>query len=102
MDFEKLNALKINKSIVEFLRISSWIKDWCVKNLNYDKYTLNSGNYKHLQLEDKIRILSWITLPNISICEKVPEHYDYWMKNFNPNPKDCCNLRLCQNKILTA
>jgi hypothetical protein len=45
-------------------------------------------------LDEKIRILEKVKLPNISICEKVDEHYDYWMKHFNPNPADCCNLRI--------
>ncbi len=93
MDFDDLNSLKINKCIVEFLRINGWIKGW-FPNDDYPKYTLNSGNYRHLPLEEKIRIINKIKLPNISVCEKVPEHYEYWQKNFNPNPLDCCNLRI--------
>ena len=27
-----------------------------------------------------------------SICEDVPEHWEYWKTNFNNNPNDCCNL----------
>lgn len=93
MDFDELNSLKINKCIVEFFRWNSWIKEW-FPSQDYEKYTLYSGNYRHLPLEEKLRIMNKIKLPNISVCEKVPEHYDYWQKNFNPNPADCCNLRI--------
>lgn len=94
MDFDHLNSLNINKCIVEFLRINGWIKGWFPSESDYEKYTLFRGNYRHLPLEEKIRIIDKIKLPNISVCEKVPEHYDYWQKNFNPNPADCCNLRI--------
>ena len=26
------------------------------------------------------------------------EAYEYWRKNFNPNPADCCNLRIGADK----
>lgn len=91
MDFNKLNTLGINKAIVEFLRVNTWIKKWF--NIDYSKHTLSEGGYKHLPLEEKIRILSKIQIPVISVCEDVKEHYDYWKNNFNPNKNDCCNLR---------
>ena len=93
MDFDLLNGLGIDKCVVEFLRYNSWIQDW-FPHANYDKYTLFSGNYRHLPLDEKLRIISKVKIPNISVCEKVPEHYSYWKYNFNPNPLDCCNLIL--------
>ena len=92
MDFDMLNSLGIDKCIVEFLRYNGWIKGW-FQNMSYDKYTLYDGNYRHLPLEEKLRIIDKIKISNISVCEKVPEHYDYWQRHFNPNPADCCNLR---------
>ena len=90
IDFDKLNSLGINKAIVEFLRVNSWIKKWF--NIDYSKHTLKEGGYNHLPLEEKLRILEKIKIPNISVCEDVQEHYDYWKEHFNPNKNDCCNL----------
>lgn len=92
INFETLNGLGINNAIVEFLRINHWIKKWF--DLDYSKYTLKQSGYNHLPLEEKKRILSKIKIPNISICEDVTEHYEYWKENVNPNKNDCCNLRV--------
>lgn len=91
IDFDKLNSLGINKAIVEFLRVNSWIKKWF--DIDYSKHTLKEGGYNHLPLEEKQRILAKVKIPSISVCEDVQEHYDYWTNNFNPNKDDCCNLR---------
>lgn len=93
MDFDKLNSLGINKAIVEFLRANHWIKKW-FKDIDYSKYTVKEGNYTHLPLEKKIELLGKIKIPNVSVCEDVTEHYNYWRNNFNPNKDDCCNLRI--------
>lgn len=92
MDYEKLNNLNINKSIVEFLRTNHWIKKWF--NINYDDYVLKQSGYRHLTLDNKIKILDKIKIPNISICEDYTEHYEFWKNNFNPNKNDCCNLKI--------
>lgn len=91
MDFDNLNSLGINKAIVEFLRFNSWISKWF--DVDDSEYTISEGGYKHLPLEHKIRILNRIHIPNISVCEDVQEHYDYWKEHFNPNSNDCCNLK---------
>ena len=91
IDFDKLNNLGIEKAIVEFLRVNHWIEKWF--DIEYSKFTLKENGYKHLQLEEKKRILSKVKIPIISICEDVTEHYNYWNNNFNPNKEDCCNLR---------
>ncbi|MBO7615086.1 MAG: radical SAM protein [Bacilli bacterium] len=91
MDFEKLNNLGINKAVVEFLRVNTWIKKWF--NIDYSKHTLKESGYLHLPLEYKKEILSKIKIPSITVCEDVTEHYEYWRDNFNPNKEDCCDLR---------
>jgi DNA repair photolyase len=92
MDFDKLNSLGINKAIVEFLRVNSWIKKWF--NIDYSKHTLKEGGYNHLPLEYKKELLNKIKIPNISVCEDYTEHYEYWKENYNPNKDDCCNLEI--------
>ena len=92
MDFEKLNGLGIEKSIVEFLRVNSWIEKWF--NIDYSGYTLKEGGYRHLPLETKKELLSRITIPSVSVCDDVMEHYEYWRDNVNPNKNDCCNLKI--------
>lgn len=96
MDFDKLNSLGINKCVVEFLRYNGWIKEWFARESyeNLDKYTHIHGNYRHLPLDEKLRIISKVKIPSITVCEKVPEHYEFWKTHFNPNPADCCNLRI--------
>lgn len=91
MDFDKLNSLGIQKSIVEFLRVNSWIKKWF--DIDYSMYTLKQGGYRHLPLENKLEIIKKIKIPVMSVCEDVDDHYEYWKNNFNPNKDDCCNLR---------
>lgn len=90
IDFDKLNNLGINKAIVEFLRVNHWVKKWF--DIDYSKHTIKESGYEHLPLEEKINILHKIKIPNISVCEDVTEHYEYWRDNFNPNKDDCCNL----------
>ncbi|MCC8038207.1 MAG: radical SAM protein [Bacteroidales bacterium] len=92
IDFDTLNSLGLRKAVVEFLRVNSWIKSWF--DIDYSKYTLKEGGYRHLPLEEKIRILNRIKIFDVSVCEDYTEHYDYWKNNFNPNPGDCCNLRV--------
>lgn len=91
MDFDKLNGLGIDKAIVEFLRVNSWIERWF--KIDYSKYTVSQSGYKHLPLAEKKRIIDKIKIPSISVCEDVTAHYGYWRDHFNPNPDDCCNLR---------
>lgn len=91
MDFEKLNGLGIRKAIVEFLRVNPWIEKWF--DIDYSAYTLKQSGYRHLPLEEKQRIINKLRIPEISVCEDVTEHYEYWKEQFNPNPEDCYNLR---------
>ena len=91
IDFDKLNKVRCDKILVEFLRANSWIQKWF--NLDYSKYSLKQSNYKHLPLEEKKRILEKIKFKEMTVCEDYTEHYNYWRDNFNHNPEDCCNLR---------
>lgn len=98
MDFDKLNSLGIEKAIVEFLRINTWIKKWF--KVDYSKYSVHEGGYEHLPLNEKIKIISKVKIPSISVCEDVDEHYNYWKEHVNPKRNDCCNLRGSNNQEL--
>ena len=92
IDFPLLNSLNIDKCLVEFLRVNSFIKKQFPK-IDYSKYTLRHGNYYHLPLDEKQRLIKMISLDNVSVCEDVLGHYEYWKNHYNPNKFDCCNLR---------
>lgn len=94
IDINRINQIKCDKILVEFLRVNSWIKKWFGDVVDLTPYTLKEGNYKHLPLDLKLEYLSQITgFKEKSVCEDHPEHYDYWQQSFNQNQKDCCNLR---------
>ena len=98
MDFEKLDGLGIQKAVVEFLRVNPWIQKWF--NIDYSKYTVSQSGYKHLPLSEKLKIIEKIrpAFREISVCEDVTDHYEYWKENINPNKADCCNLRGSKNE----
>ena len=92
IDFDRLNAVKCDKILIEFLRVNSWVRKWF--DIDYSDYSLKVGAYHHLPLEKKIEYLKLLDgWKEMSVCEDVPEHYKYWEEHFNCNPKDCCNLR---------
>lgn len=92
VDYERLNAIRCNKIIVEFLRVNHWIKQWLP--LDYSEYTAKQSGYAHLPLSKKIEYLSRVTgFDEVSVCEDVSEHYEYWKEAVNHNKEDCCNLR---------
>lgn len=98
IDFEKLNSINCDKILVEFLRVNTFIKRW-FKEVDFSKYTLKQSNYLHLPLEVKKEELSYITgFKELTVCEDVTEHYEYWKNNVNPNKEDCCNLTFLENK----
>jgi DNA repair photolyase len=96
IDFDKLNNLGIKKAQVEFLRVNHWIRKWF--NVDYSKFTIKQSGYEHLPLDEKIRIIKKINIPEISVCEDEDRAYDYWKNNYNPNKDDCCNLRSVNNE----
>lgn len=92
MDFDKLNALGIDKVLVEFLRVNSWIEKWF--DIDYSDFTVKQSGYRHLPLEKKIEYINRLTgFKEISVCDDEDEAYEYWKNNVNYNKDDCCNLR---------
>lgn len=92
IDFKVLNSIKCDKIVVEFLRVNTFIKRW-FKQADLTKYTLKHSNYLHLPLEEKIKQLENINgFKELTVCEDVDEHYEYWKNYINPNKEDCCNL----------
>ena len=78
--------------MVEFLRVNTWIKKWF--DVDYSEYTVKQSGYQHLPLEKKKEYICKITgFKEMTVCEDESEAYEYWQKNFNHNPDDCCNLR---------
>lgn len=92
IDFDILNSVQCDKILVEFLRVNTWIKKWF--DIDYSDYTFKQSGYLHLPLEMKVKHLENIkSFKEITVCEDVTEHYEYWKNNVNFNPEDCCNLR---------
>ena len=92
VDFDRLNALGIDKILIEFLRVNSWIEKWF--KIDYSPYTVKQGSYRHLPLSLKRQYISKITgFKEMTVCEDEDRAYQYWKKHFNHNPDDCCNLR---------
>ena len=93
IDFDILNSVKCDKILIEFLRVNHWIKQWF--DIDYSNYTVKHAGYEHLPLETKKEYIKKITgFKQISVCEDVDEHFEYWKYNINHNKKDCCNLNL--------
>lgn len=93
VDLDRLNKVKCDKIQVEFLRVNSWIQKWFP--IDYSDYTVKQSGYRHLPLEKKKELIKGITgFKEVSVCEDESEAYEYWKAHFNPNPDDCCNLRM--------
>lgn len=92
VDYERLNRIQCEKIVVEFLRVNHWIKKWLP--LDYSEYTVKHAGYEHLPLSRKIEYMARVTGFNeVTVCEDVTEHFDYWREAVNFNKADCCNLR---------
>ena len=92
IDLEQLSGLGIDRCLVEFLRVNSWIKQWF--DIDYSEYTLSQSSYLHLPLAKKKEYISRIKgFKELSVCEDESTAYEYWKEHFNHNPQDCCNLR---------
>lgn len=97
VDFEKLSAVNCDKILVEFLRIDPKIKKWF--DIDFSKFTLKQDGFEHLPLDYKLEILSKIHgFKEITVCDDYTDHYNYFRDHINPNPNDCCNLRLTKPK----
>lgn len=97
VDIDRINAIRCDKILVEFLRVNTWIKRWLANlgaDIDMDDYCQYNAGYSHLPLEGKVALLKNITgFKEVSVCEDVEMHWNYWQKNVNANPNDCCNLR---------
>lgn len=92
LDMNVINNVQCDKILVEFLRVNTWIRKWF--SIDYSDYTFNQSGYIHMPLELKIKYLGLINgFKEMTVCEDVSEHYDYWQRKVNPNKEDCCNLR---------
>ena len=94
VNIDRINAIKCDKILVEFLRVNSWIAKW-MRDVDLRPYTLNKNGYKHLPLAVKKQLISKIKgFKEVSVCEDVYGHWLYWKEHLNHNSEDCCNLRL--------
>ena len=93
-----IDAIACDKVQVEFLRVNTWIEKWlggAGLPVDLRRYTLYNAGYKHLPLHRKQAQLSRIGgFAQVSVCEDVPEHWEYWREHVNANPDDCCNLKI--------
>lgn len=94
IDFNKINAINCDKILVEFLRVNSNAKKQLNEIINLNEYTVKEGGCRHLTLQKKMEILSKIHYKELTVCEDVPKHYDYFTKYVNYNKNDCCNLTI--------
>jgi hypothetical protein len=93
IDFDIINKINCNKIIIEFLKVSCYVKKWF--DIDYTNYSLKYGGLNHLQLEEKIDLVNKITgYDQVSVGEYVYDHYLYFRDNVNYNKDDCCNLNL--------
>jgi len=85
VDFDKLNQVKCDKILVEFLRINPTI---LIRfSVREEDFPVRESGYCHMALEKKLEVLSKITgFKEVTVCDDNSDHY-------NPNPNDCCNLR---------
>lgn len=97
IDSNVLRSYCPQKILVEFLRVNHWIERWLGDRIDLSYYTLKHGGYRHLPLDLKRSYLGKLrdAMPDaeFSVCEDVPEHWEYWRENENANKEDCCNLR---------
>lgn len=94
VDLDIINAIRCDKILVEFLRVNTWIEKW-LQGLPVDlaPYTHFNAGYKHLPLTMKRRLIQRVTgFREVTVCEDVPQHHQWWRENVNANPDDCCNL----------
>ena len=93
VDYEVINDIKCDKCLVEFLRLTPQMKKSLEKYITFENYSLKEGGYRHLPLKTKLLVLNKLDFKELTVCDDVESHYQYFNQRFNPNPNDCCNLR---------
>ena len=91
-DFDKINSIEVDKCLVEFLRTKPSLEKELSDFITFNDYSLKDGGYRHLTLQKKLEILSKLKFKELTVCDDVQSHYDYFQNNINYNPSDCCNL----------
>lgn len=93
IDLEYLKTLKIEKALVEFLRVNHWIRKWF--DIDYTPYIIKQSGYHHLPLALKKKYMEQIKecFDEITVCDDESRAYEYFKENVNHDPEDCCNLR---------
>lgn len=93
-DFDEINSINVDKCLVEFLRVKPKMAELISDITDFDLYTLKEGGYRHLPLDAKIEQLEKLDFKELSVCDDVQDHYDYFQDNVNFKCNDCCNLSL--------
>lgn len=91
VDIGELERTGVGKCLVEFLRVNHWVREWTGRS--WPEHNVSSGGYMHLPLEEKARLLDGFGGFELTVCEDVPGHYEFFREHVNANPDDCCNLR---------
>ena len=94
VDYDVINDISVDKCLAEFLRMKPSLKNELRNFVTFNKYTISEGGYRHLRLSEKLNILKKLRFKELSVCDNVKEHYNYFKKYLNYNKDDCCNLRL--------
>jgi len=94
VNLARIRSIKCDKLLVEFLRVNAFIAK-LMQDYDLSAYSEKVGGYRHLPLNVKRERLASIDWQGqISVCEDVEAHQNYWVENVNANPDDCCNLRI--------
>ena len=93
-DFDVINSINVDKCLVEFLRTKPSLEEVLSDFISFEDYTVKEGGYRHLPLVKKLEVLDKLDFKEVSVCDDVQEHYDYFQENVNCNKDDCCNLRI--------
>ena len=94
VDYDKINNIQVEKCLVEFLRINNNTKKELNTIIDLNEYTVKENGCRHLPLTKKLNILSKLKYKQLTVCDDVTEHYNYFLNNINYNPNDCCNLTI--------
>lgn len=92
VDPDVINSASTDKVVVEFLRTNSRMErgmPW----LDPSPYVIKAGGYRSMTLQDKLKALEPYAGKRVTVCEDVPEHYEYFREHVNPNKDDCCDLK---------